>query len=101
MRDRSENYMSENVNQEQEDDAQVLDASELLKNGDDESVEESRKAPNQDSGEIFPDDVPDLVDKMNEMLASGRIDNGAFAGEPAHDDEESTYRNSNDGDDEA
>lgn len=25
---------------------------------------------------------------MNQMVTSGRIDNGAFAGEPMHDDEE-------------
>lgn len=38
---------------------------------------------------IIPDDVPDLVDTMNQMLTSGRIDNGAFRGEPMMDDEES------------
>jgi hypothetical protein len=37
---------------------------------------------------VMPDDVPDLVDTMNQMVTSGRIDNGAFAGEPMHDDEE-------------
>lgn len=101
MRSRTENDMSETVNSEQEDDAQVLDASEFLEEGDDETVEESVKAPNRNVSEIYPDDVPDLVDKMNEMLVSGRIDNDAFAGEPAHDDEESTYGKSEDTDDEA
>jgi uncharacterized 2Fe-2S/4Fe-4S cluster protein (DUF4445 family) len=42
-------------------------------------------------GAVLPDDTPDLIDKMNEMLASGIIDNGAFAGEPMHDDEEDVY----------
>ena len=37
---------------------------------------------------IMPDDVPDLVDTMKQMLTSGLIDNGAFAGEPMMDDEE-------------
>lgn len=38
---------------------------------------------------VIPEDTPDLVDTMNQMLTSGRIDNGAFAGEPMMDDEES------------
>lgn len=37
---------------------------------------------------IIADDVPDLIDTMNQMITSGRIDNGAFAGEPMMDDEE-------------
>lgn len=32
--------------------------------------------------------MPDLIDTMNQMLTSGRIDNGAFSGEPMIDDEE-------------
>jgi hypothetical protein len=37
---------------------------------------------------IIPEDVPDLVDTINQMLTSGRIDNSAFSGEPMMDDEE-------------
>lgn len=33
----------------------------------------------------------DLIDQMVEMEDTGRIDNSAFAGEPNHDDEPSTY----------
>jgi hypothetical protein len=41
-----------------------------------------------DPGLIIPNDMPDLVDTLNQMITSGRIDNGAFSGEPMMDDEE-------------
>ncbi len=50
--------------------------------------EDSEHGGTSDPYQIIPDDVPDLVDKMNEMNRSGRIDNDAFAGEPQMDDEE-------------
>jgi len=37
--------------------------------------------------QIIPDDSTDLVDKMNEMNRSGRIDMDAFEGEEDMDDE--------------
>lgn len=33
----------------------------------------------------------DLIDEMKEMEDTGRIDNGAFAGEPNHDDNTGKY----------
>ena len=48
----------------------------------------------------MPDDVPDLVDTMNQMVSSGLIDNGAFAGEPMHDDEEDRLGETDSDDDE-
>lgn len=36
-------------------------------------------------------DVQDLVDHMNQMVSSGRIDMSAFRGEPNLDDEDGTY----------
>lgn len=45
-----------------------------------------------------PEDEPDLVDKMEQMVASGIIDDGAFAGEPEHDDELDTHGNRDDED---
>jgi hypothetical protein len=39
-----------------------------------------------------PDDgTPDLVDHMNQMASSGRIDMSAFRGERSDDDEEGIY----------
>jgi len=40
---------------------------------------------------VLPEDAPDLVDTMKQMLTSGIIDNSAYAGEPMMDDEEETY----------
>ncbi len=75
-------------NSEQTDDGQAQDvADDALHLGDDPS-EDSEHGGKPNPGSLIPDDVPDLVDKMNEMVRSGHIDNGAFAGEPMHDDEE-------------
>jgi len=75
-------------NSEQQDDDQAQDvAADALARGSDPS-EDSEHGGDPDRTALMPGDVPDLVDKMNEMLASGRIDNDAYAGEPMHDDEE-------------
>lgn len=50
--------------------------------------EESEHGGRTNPAQTIPDDVPDLVDKMNEMNRSGRIDMDAYAGEPQMDDEE-------------
>ena len=52
-----------------------------------ESVSDSEKVPGGDPG----DGVPDLVDHMNQMASSGRIDMSAFRGERSDDDEEGLY----------
>ena len=44
-----------------------------------------------DDGEVMDDSSQDLVDKMRDMEQSGRIDMGAYRGEPNHDDEDETY----------
>jgi hypothetical protein len=76
----------ESVNREQDDEPQAQDVAEdALHPG--EGLGDSRHGPG-DRTQIMPDDTPDLVDKMNEMVRSGRIDNDAYAGEPMHDDEE-------------
>lgn len=48
------------------------------------SPTESRKSPTK-SG-LMDDSTQDLVDHMRDMESSGRIDMGAFKGEPNHDD---------------
>lgn len=44
-----------------------------------------------DPGEVMDDSSQDLIDKMRDMEQSGRIDMGAYRGEPNHDDEDETY----------
>jgi len=61
-------------------------ADEALHREDDPS-EDSEKVPGGVS--VMPLDEPDLVDRMEQMVSSGRIDTDAFAGERNDDDEES------------
>lgn len=49
-----------------------------------ESPTKSTKGPNE-SG-VMGDSTQDTIDHMRDMDRSGRIDMGAFAGEPNHDD---------------
>lgn len=51
--------------------------------------EDSERGGRPNPAQIIPDDTPDLVERMEEMNRSGRIDMDAFAGEPQMDDEES------------
>jgi len=44
-----------------------------------------------DEGEIMDDSTQDLIDKMRDMEQSGRIDMGAYLGEPNMDDNEDKY----------
>lgn len=81
----------ESVNQEQEDDAQVIDATDMARGGETMPVGQSTHARRSNPAAVIPDDVPDVVDRMEEMVRSGHIDNGAFEGEPVHDDEEGSY----------
>lgn len=75
-------------NQEQRDeDAQAQTvADEALFDTDDDALQSSDKV--RGGLDVSPDDTPDLIDRMEAMLASGHIDMDAFAGEPAHDDED-------------
>jgi hypothetical protein len=83
-------------NSEQADDGQaqdVADEAAARRRGesgiwDRDPTIESEHGGHSDHGSVIPQDMPDLIDTMNQMLRSGRIDNGAFAGEPMMDDEE-------------
>ena len=52
-----------------------------------------------DDGEVMDDASQDLVDKMRDMEQSGRIDMGAYRGEPNMDDNEDKYGEENREDD--
>jgi len=83
-------------NSEQADDGQAQDVADeaiariIGTNGrpDRDPTVESEHGGRSNPAGIIPEDVPDLVDTINQMLTSGRIDNGAFSGEPMMDDEE-------------
>jgi hypothetical protein len=81
----------ETHNSEQDEESQAPDIEALRREGGDIEIGESEHGGRSDPGEIIPDDVPDLVDRMEGMVRTGRIDYDAFAGEPIHDDEEELY----------
>lgn len=83
-------------NSEQADDGQAQDVADDAVSrrlglpggsGHDPTIE-TRHGGRSAIGRVAPEDMPDLIDTMNQMLTSGRIDNDAFAGEPMMDDEE-------------
>ena len=86
----------EAVNREQQDEGQAQDVAHdaLHPQGGGGSVRGNHVDPTQ----ILPDDVPDLVETMERMVSSGRIDNDAYAGEPQHDDEEDMLGDTEDDD---
>lgn len=85
-------------NDEQRDADQAQDVADDAMNVATDLSEDSEHGGSPNRGAVMPDDVPDLVDTMNQMVRSGRIDNGAFAGEPMHDDEEDRLGQTDDDD---
>jgi len=75
-------------NDEQHDADQAQDVADDALGLDSDLSEDSEHGGRSNPGAVTPEDMPDLVDTMNQMVSSGHIDNGAFAGEPMHDDEE-------------
>ena len=62
--------------------------------------EDSERGGRPNPAQIIPDDTEDLVERMEAMNRSGRIDMGAFSGEPQMDDEEDILGATEDVDDE-
>ena len=62
--------------------------------------EDSERGGKTDPAQLVPDDTEDLVEKMNAMNRSGRLDMDAYAGEPQMDDEEDVLGDTEDADDE-
>jgi hypothetical protein len=87
-RDPNDDLSPDNDNAEQNDDGQAQDVAEDALNLADDPSEDSEHGGKPNIGAVMPDDTPDLVDTMEQMVSSGFIDNGAFEGEPMHDDEE-------------
>lgn len=80
----------ENHNSEQDDagsQAQTLADEALGRSAGELPTDDSEKATTGEDS----DDVADLIDHMEQMVSSGRIDNDAFRGEPNFDDKEDEY----------
>lgn len=87
-------------NAEQEDEAEQTQtvANEAL-HGDANRASPLDSEKSDDPGEIMDDASQDLIDKMRDMEQSGRIDMGAYRGEPNLDDDEDKYGKENKEDD--
>ena len=85
-------------NAEQREADQAQDVAEEALHPDADPSEDSEHGGRPNPAAIAPEDMPDLVDTMNQMVASGLIDNGAFAGEPIHDDNEEEWLGKTDND---
>ncbi|WP_310534920.1 hypothetical protein [Novosphingobium sp.] len=95
MNDKNHDLAPEAHNLEQDDEAaQAQQIAEEAGNPDDSSPLDSEKV----GGGVEGVDEQDLIDHMRDMEASGRIDMGAFAGEPNMDDEDETYGEGHDPD---
>lgn len=77
-----------NIEQDNDDQAQDVAADALADPARGDVLGDSEDGGRPNPAQIIPDDVPDLVDTMNQMVSSGHLDFGAFQGEPMHDDEE-------------
>ncbi len=96
--ERPEDLAPETVNDEQDDEqSQAHEVAEDALDEDDDSPTESTKPAR---GAYEEDSTQDLVDHMRDMESSGRIDMGAFRGEPNMDDNEDKYGRANRLDDE-
>src|ERR1700741_80281 len=83
----TEELAPENRNAEQADanrQAQPFADEALGRSSDDFGLDDTEKVPTGEDS----DDVEDLVDHMNQMVRSGRIDNDAYRGERNDDDED-------------
>jgi len=87
-------------NDEQRDADQAQDVADDALVVDTDISEESEHGGRSNPGAVSPEDAPDLVDTMNQMVRSGIIDNGAFVGEPMMDDEEDRLGQTDSDDDE-
>ncbi|WP_321327684.1 hypothetical protein [uncultured Parasphingorhabdus sp.] len=81
-----------NINQSQRDDAQAQKfaaKSQQQTKAKRTDIADSTHGGHTDPAQLVPDDAQDTVDHMKQMVESGRIEGGAFAGERNDDDEES------------
>ena len=83
----------EAVNREQVDaDAQAQTVAEDAEEAVERSTSVLGEKADADETSIFNEnDAEDVVDEMQEMRQTGKIDNSAYAGEPNHDDNTSKY----------
>ncbi|OYW46063.1 MAG: hypothetical protein B7Z08_06785 [Sphingomonadales bacterium 32-68-7] len=87
-------------NAEQDDEAEQAEtiADEALTGGARDASPLDSEKDEDDLDNLDDDSTQDLIDKMRDMEQSGRIDMGAYLGEPNMDDEDETYGEGHDPD---
>ena len=93
QKERQANLAPETHNDEQDD--HRSQAQEVAEQAQDEASQEpggteSRKPASPGVDNVAGNET-DMIDQMRDMEDTGRIDHGAFAGEPNHDDNTSKY----------
>jgi len=86
--DNEEAPEAHNQSQDDEDEQAQTLADEALGRSSDFDTGDSDKPEYDSISDTDGDSTPDLVDTMNQMVRSGRIDMGAFRGERNDDDDE-------------
>lgn len=87
-------------NSEQDDSgAQAQDVADDARTRQTDLAQDSERGGRTDPAQLVPNDMEDLVEKMNAMNRSGNIDMDAYAGEPQMDDEEDILGQTEDKDD--
>lgn len=84
----------ENFNSEQDDEAaqaQTVSDDAIRGIADRSAARESEHGGSTNPAQIEPDDAQDVVDHMNQMERSGRVDMDAYRGERSDDDEPDTF----------
>ena len=87
-----------NAEQDDELDQAQTVADEALRGGARDASPLDSERRGKQGGVLDDDSTPDLIDKMRDMEQSGRIDMGAYRGEPNLDDEDETYGEGHDPD---
>lgn len=89
-RDQEADYNDPDIqNAEQnEGDSQAQDVERDAELAPTDRAEDSEHGGRSNPASLIPDDMQDLVDHMNDMARSGRIDMDAFEGEPESMDDE-------------
>lgn len=90
----SDENAPESFNSEQDDEAaqaQTVSDDAIRVIPDREAAQESEHGGSTNPAQIDPDDAQDVVDHMNQMERSGRIDMDAYRGERSDDDEPDTF----------
>ncbi len=89
---RQANLAPETHNDEQDDHrSQAQEVAEQARSTTTETVSPTESVKPDNAADILGNQGKDLIDEMRDMESSGRIDMGAFAGEPNHDDNVDKY----------